>query len=52
MSLKVLNDPYMEKKMTVKEEFDITTITILDKFGILIGSIIIIKEEWDKIKGN
>jgi hypothetical protein len=50
MELKVLNDVRIEKKLTIKEEFDITTVTIINKFGITIGSIIILKKDWNKIK--
>jgi len=47
--IKVFNDVYMEKFISIKEEFDITTITIYNKDRTTLGSIIILKKEWDKI---
>ena len=38
----------MEKKLVIKEEFDITIISIRAKNGITLGTIRILKKDWDK----
>ena len=50
MDMTILNDVYSEKILVILKETDIITVSIRDKFGIIINSIIILKNEWKKIK--